>query len=328
MKNLKLIFPPVALSLGILLAACSETEPYGEKALDYAYTSSPFVDPLTLSFDANSSTSSKSLRINNPSYQSWSARKYESWLHFDYRSNPDYYYTGSGTYLAIYADDNPGESRSATITITRGSSTKTVSVTQAGTSLKVSPESLSFDATSSSAKTLSITTSSYQSWTATKSVSWLHFSYSSNSNYSYSGSGTTSLSIYADNNTGASRSATITFTAGSITKTVSVTQVEAPISVQWGADASTFASGGDWWWVEITAPSTQSWTLSSSVTWIKFDDDYSRSGAGYSTWSGYGSQKVYINAAPNPYYSSRSGTVYVKRGSTTIASRTYTQEGK
>ena len=113
--------------------------------------------------------------------------------------------------------NNTGTERTGTISFAYGAETPfVVSVKQAAfvPALTVDPESLSFAKTGES-KTVAI--SSNTDWTAVSSETWATVS-------AASGKGNASLSVTAAANEGAERSATVTITAGSIVKTVAVSQ--------------------------------------------------------------------------------------------------------
>jgi carbon monoxide dehydrogenase subunit G len=113
-------------------------------------------------------------------------------------------------------ENTSSSERTATITVKGGGITRTVSITQEGGKLEVSPTSLSFTSSSGS-KDFKI--SSNVSWTVSSDKSWCTVSKSSGSN-----NATITVKVTENTSTISSRSATITIKGGGITKTVSVTQ--------------------------------------------------------------------------------------------------------
>lgn len=120
---------------------------------------------------------------------------------------------------------NPGRnistiSRMGRITFTCGSASDVVSWTQeaaATTTLSISPTSLTLSALGITvANNVTVTCSG--SWTVSTTTSWINLSRTS-------GTGNGSLTVSADRNTStSSRSGTVTFKSGSLTRTLSVTQ--------------------------------------------------------------------------------------------------------
>ena len=143
----------------------------------------------------------------------------DSWLTLDMTSGG----SGTTTLRATAVGNVASVTRMGTLTITAGTLTQTVNVTQeaVGTTptptLTVSETTLTFVATGEG-KDFTITTT--EDWTAKVSVgdSWLTLS-------SGSGSGDMTITATVQKNLGAERMATVTITSGTLTQTVNVTQV-------------------------------------------------------------------------------------------------------
>ena len=142
----------------------------------------------------------------------------DSWLTLDMTSGG----SGTTTLRATAVENVASVTRMGTLTITAGTLTQTVNVTQeaVGTTptptLTVSETTLIFVATGEG-KDFTITTT--EDWTAEVSVgdSWLTLS-------SGSGSGGMTITATVQENLGAERMATVTITSGTLTQTVNVTQ--------------------------------------------------------------------------------------------------------
>lgn len=206
---------------------------------------------------ANITGSSITLTANN----TWSASSSVSWL----KVNPT---TGnSGTNLAI---NFPIEANTATtirtgvVTFTSGKLTQTYTVTQAGTVAPTLTLSVSAQNVSATASTTNLTLTTNNSWTTTNNATWIKVSPSS-------GNAGTNLAVgftIEANNGTSERVGTITFSAGGLTKTCTITQagtitpsLTLSVSVQSvSANAST---------TNLLLTANNNWTANSNVTWLK-----------------------------------------------------------
>ena len=128
----------------------------------------------------------------------------------------------NGNELIVRANDsNSGsQERKATITFSAGSAdTEVLTVTQKGQIFTVSPSSVEFERTASTA-TINVTSS--VNWSVSSSASWCTVSPSSGSN-----NGPFTIRATANSST-SSRSATVTVSGGGITRTINVTQKGTP----------------------------------------------------------------------------------------------------
>jgi mannan endo-1,4-beta-mannosidase len=146
---------------------------------------------------------------------SWTVTDDQSWITVSPTSG-----SNNATITVNATSANTGTAaRTGTVTVTGGGITRTVSVTQAGTtasSLTVSATSLSL-ASAISSGTFSVT--SNVSWTVTDDQSWITVSPTSGSN-----NATVTVNATSANTATTSRTGTVTVTGGGITRTVSVTQ--------------------------------------------------------------------------------------------------------
>lgn len=124
--------------------------------------------------------------------------------------------SGSGNAsVTVSHTTNTGEQRTGILTFSGSGITQTVTVTQAAAnSLAVSPANQSVNASAGSS---SITVTSNVAWTVSSNANWLTPNPSSGSN-----NGTVMASYTA--NVGATRTGTLTFTGGGLTRTATITQ--------------------------------------------------------------------------------------------------------
>lgn len=173
-------------------------------------------DPSIVNFSSASDIQSISVQSN----ESWTVTKTSGadWLSLSRT-------TGNGNLpFTISVTSNTGSQRQATVTVTGKTSgkTATISVTQFGVSynLSASPTSVSFGSGQSSQ---TITVTSNDSWTVSKSASWITLSKTSGSNNS-------SFSITASANTGSQRTGTVTVKGTNSGKSVTINVTQAKSS--------------------------------------------------------------------------------------------------
>jgi hypothetical protein len=150
--------------------------------------------------------------------------------------------TGSsnGT-VTINATENPtAVQRAATVTLSAGTLTRTVSVIQAAGDVILSVDKTTINAVKAAGSyTIAVTSNTY--WLASKNsaATWCSLS-----NTSVIGNGTVTINVTA-NSTVALRAATVTLTTGSLTRTVAVTQ--APNTPLYAASTQTWTFGEQIW---------------------------------------------------------------------------------
>jgi hypothetical protein len=160
--------------------------------------------------------------------------------------------TGNGTLTVNVTANTDTAPRTATVTVTSGTLTKTVTVTQAGIALEVNITTISV---SSYAVGYIVGVTSNAAWTASVSpssaIEWCTLT-----NGGGTGNGTLTVHVTANTAT-VTRAATITVTAGTAGKTVSVRQAAAPpYVIHKTDDAPRYAA------------SNNAWTFgSSTLTW-------------------------------------------------------------
>ncbi|GEM_PF-304509 len=255
------------------------------------------VTPTSASF--TSSGGSKTLTVT--SNQTWTASSDAAWLTLSETSG-----TGNAT-LSISAEtNNATSSRSGIVTFKAGSTSYTVSISQEGAAptFSVTPTSASFNSSGGS-KTLTI--SSNQAWTVSSDAAWLTLSETS-------GSGNATLSITAEtNNSISSRSGTATFKAGGMSYTVNISQEGAAHTFNVTPTSASFTSSGGS--ISLTITSNQSWTASTSATWLTLSND-----------SGSGDATLTVTAEANTSTSNRTEAITFTAGGTSYRV-SVTQEG-
>lgn len=143
----------------------------------------------------------------------WTATASQSWVKLGKTSG-----SSGMTTVAVTLDKNPSSTstRSGTVTFTCGSKSVKVNITQA----KAEPSLTASLSGSGNSRTIQVTANG--SWTATASQSWITLSRKSGS------SGTTTVTVTLGENpfSTSTRSGTVTFTCGSKTVKVSITQAK------------------------------------------------------------------------------------------------------
>lgn len=162
----------------------------------------------------------------------WTATSNADWCKLSTSSG-----TGNKAIDVNVTTNNGTALRTATITVKVSGLTKTITVKQAAPTLSLSPSTIAFTP-DYNIKTLSITTNT--TWTATSNTNWCKLNKSS-------GTGNQNISVTASSNYGTTtRTATITVKAGSLSKTVTITQdffvlSVSPSNVQFPLQESTVA---------------------------------------------------------------------------------------
>jgi len=177
------------------------------------------LNPSSLTFSGiqgGANPASQTVTVN--SNGNWTASSSAAWLTLNPSSG-----NGNGSIAANVALSSAAVgSNNATITVTSGGVSRTISVTLtvSAASLTASPTSLTYTATQGAANPSpqTITISSNGTWSASDGASWLSLSPASGSN-----NGTITASVNTATATLGNNSTTITVTSGGITRTVNVT---------------------------------------------------------------------------------------------------------
>ena len=217
-------------------------------------------------------------RISVESNGSWTVTDDASWLTLGCANG-----TGNAYITMTMEANTTSSARTARITIRCGSETQTLTFRQEKTdSLSVSD--------SGSGNTRTITVTSNGSWTATENAAWLTLSKTS-------GTGNASITVTLQpNTTSSARTAPITFTCGSVTKTLSITQVK--------EDTLNVSTSGNGDTRTITVVSNGNWTATDNASWLTL-----------SKTSGSGNESITATLQPNTGTSRRTATVTFTCGS-------------
>jgi hypothetical protein len=209
--------------------------------------------------------------------------------------------TGNGMVTVNVAENPTVETRTATVTVTSGTLTKTVAVTQATAGLVLNVDKTTINAAvGAAAYTIGVTSNA--TWTATVSsgATWCTLT-----NNSSTGNGTVTVNVVAHNAT-TTRTATVTLTSGTLTKTVAVTQAAAGLvlnvdktMIEAGTNAANYP-------INVTSNATWTATVSSSATWCTL------TGA-----AGNGNGVLTVNVAAQPMAATRAATVTFTAGTLT-----------
>ena len=230
------------------------------------------VSKESVSFGASQSTTNIAITTN----AKWTLSSSANWLSVTPSS-------GSGdASISITANDASSSSaREATVIVKALELSKTIKITQVGVTLDVKTTELSF-AVSGGSKTVTATSNAKVS--VSSNASWCTASVSGST-----------ITIKATANTGYTREAIVTVKAGSLSRTIKVSQVGVSLEVT-PSELSFTSSGG-----RKTA------TITSNVTFS------AESNATWCTVSVSGST-IYVSAASNSGVSERTATVTIKAG--------------
>jgi hypothetical protein len=155
--------------------------------------------------------------------------------------------TGNGTVTVNVVENPTAASRAATVTVTAGTLTQQVAVTQAGAAPTLTTAPTAIPATST-ADSYTIAVTSNTAWTATvnTAATWCTLA-----NANATGNGTVTVNI-VENPIAASRAATVTVAAGTLTQQVAVTQ--AGVTPSYAASTQTWTFGAQTWSDAIRIP--------------------------------------------------------------------------
>ncbi|KPA11778.1 secreted protein containing APHP domain protein [Candidatus Magnetomorum sp. HK-1] len=200
------------------------------------------VSPTSKNFNYTGGNDSVTVSSN----LSWNATENTDWIAVSK--------TGNSVSIQCDANDTISQ-RSATITVSGGSLSRQIQVTQspAPERLDVSPTSKNF---SYSGGSVSINVSTNISWNVTETTGWLSVSKSGSA-----------FSVQCNaNETTSQRSATISVSGGSLSRQVQITQSPAPERLEINPTSKIFSdTGGS---VTINVSANISWSVSKNQTWL------------------------------------------------------------
>jgi hypothetical protein len=239
----------------------------------------------SLSFGA-SETAAQSVTVTT-TVSSWNMTTNDSWIQL----------TKQGDDIRVTVSSNSSTSlRSGTVSVTAGTLERTVTVTQEGVSpaLSVSPTSISFTASETAEKTVTVTTTA-SSWNATKTDDWIKLTNQGN---------TIRVTVLSNSST-SPRSGTIKVTAASLERTVSVTQ-EGAVSEDYisvSPQSFSFEAVASNETVTVTA-NVSSWNATTTASWL--------------TLTKQNSTTLSVSATANTTSSTRSATIGFTAGTASV----------
>lgn len=180
--------------------------------------------------------------------------------------------------------------RTATLSLTDGALTRTLTITQAGalpTTLTVSPSTTNLPPR---ADTLSINVTSNVSWTAVESQDWLSVPVATGT-----GNGRIRLQFTA-NNAPTARTATLSVNGGGITRNITISQAAVTLTAS-PSVLNVGPFGGD---APIAVSGNATWTASSNQSWINL-----------SPANGTGIGTITVTCPTNPDPVARTGTITI-----------------
>jgi hypothetical protein len=209
--------------------------------------------------------------------------------------------SGNGAITVNVAANVIAATRVTTVTVTSGTLTKTVTVTQAAAELIFEVDKTTINATiNNSAYRVAVTTNN--TWTATVSsgASWCTLT-----NDNGNGNGTVTVNVAA-NSTIVTRTAAVTITSGTLTKTINVMQAAAALVLNVDNSAIPAIATAATYPISVTNNSTWTATVSSGASWCTLTN------AGAT-----GNGTVTVNVAENPTIETRAATVTLTSGTLT-----------
>ena len=214
------------------------------------------VSATTLDVPASAGSASSISVVSNVN---WTVTDDQPWLSVTPASG-----SNTAPLMISYTANTATSARVGTITVTDGTRTQTITVTQAAAalvgSLTVSPPTFN---PAAAGGTTQITVTSNVSWTVSESLNWVSLSHTGGSN-----NGTFFITV-TDNSLVSSRTGEVTVTGGGITRTITVTQagVTAPVNsltLSTAALSPSANSGG----ATVGVTSNVSWTVTDDQTWL------------------------------------------------------------
>jgi hypothetical protein len=203
----------------------------------------------------NSTSGSFSIEVTT-NKSSWTTSGVPSWITLSPATG-----TSSGQVTVNYQANTLAVSRNATITFTSGTSSKTLTVTQAAASATISLDKTTENVNSTSGSFSIEVTTNGANWTTGGVPLWITLS---PVNGTSSGQVTVS---YQANSLAVSRNATITFTSGSSSKTLTIIQAAATAVLQINIAKKQVGYQAGSILVELTTNSAE-WKITGLSTWI------------------------------------------------------------
>jgi uncharacterized protein (TIGR02145 family) len=207
--------------------------------------------------------------------------------------------TGDATGLISVTKNTIIESRAATVTFTSGTLSRTLAVAQAAGEPTLSVNSTGIYAQKTSGShTIAVTSNT--TWTATvntQAAGWCTLA-----NAAATGNGTVTVGVAA-NPTVETRAATVTFSAGTLTRTVNVTQAAGDPTLAVNPENISATSAADSYPIAVTSNTSWSVSKNAAATWCSL-----------SNTSATGNGTVTVNVTANSLFEPRAATVTLSAG--------------
>ena len=212
------------------------------------------VNPLSLTY-TNTASSKK---VGVTSNTNWTVSANQTWVTLNKTNGSN----NDSVTISLTANGTSVQ-RTATVTFTAGSLTQTVSVSQSGSipdSLNLDLNALTFTASGS---TKQVQLNSNRNWTISGKASWVTLTPNG-------GSGNATLNITASaNSSSVSRSNVITFTAGTATQILTITQDSTPATAdQLSLNKDSIKTGSSAASTTVQLQSNRSWTITNPASWV------------------------------------------------------------
>jgi uncharacterized protein (TIGR02145 family) len=239
------------LSAAILFAGCQEDKPI-----------TPELSIAPESIEATATAGNYPVAVTGN--VSWTATAAAPWLSLNPAIGE-----GNGTITVNVTENTSVETRTGTLTVTAGAIVKTVAVTQAGISTTLDVQPAAIDA-AANAGNYTATITSNTAWVAAADAPWLSLTPAA-------GEGNSTVTINVLENASAEpRTATITLTAGTLSRTIALAQEALPF---YAASTQTWTIGNQTWsdFIQIpacdkedyenntTEPRCRSYTVSQGI---------------------------------------------------------------
>ncbi len=215
------------------------------------------VNPLSLSY--TNSASSKKVGVS--SNTSWSVSANQTWVTLNKTSGSN----NDSVTVSLLANGTTVQ-RTATVTFTADSLTQVVNITQAGTppnpidSIQLSTNNLSYAA---SGNTQQVQLTSNKNWTVSGNASWVTLSPNN-------GNGNATVNVTTTTNASSlRRTNTITFTAGTATQLLTITQDSTPATAdQLSLNKDSIIIGSSGTSTTVQLQSNRTWAITNPASWV------------------------------------------------------------
>ncbi|MDH4460333.1 MAG: BACON domain-containing carbohydrate-binding protein [Flectobacillus sp.] len=245
---------------------------------------------------ATASTGSLTLNTNN----TWTASSNVTWL----KVSPTSGNSGTNIAISFTIDANTTTStRSGIISFSAGGLSQTFTITQAGAVVNTLTLSATSQNVVATASTGSLTLNTNNTWTASSNATWLKVSPTSGN----AGTNVTIGFTVDANTTTSTRSGIITFSAGTLTQTFTITQAGAVVNTLTlsATSQNVVATSGTG---SLTINTNNTWTASSNVKWLKVSPTSGNAGTNVT---------IGFTVDINPTTATRSGIITFSAGTLT-----------